>query len=593
MNSQQQSANVIHQTLVHILFSCYKRWMIVTLSIRDFVLAAAVDLDPVNGFTALTGETGAGKSIVLDALGCALGGKAEKRYVRARATHACVTAEFAPSERHAVWKVLEAAGISVARDETLTLRRVIPAKGPARAFLNDRPVSAALLSDIGETLVEIHGQHSASALTRPSRHRSLLDQFAGNEALLQACETAWQRLVDARGERERLEAQTASAEANLEWLTAAVEALNKLQPEAGEAAALTAERTYLMQAERIAGSISDAETALRTSNSEKALTKAARAVERVRVTPGLQDADAKTFAVVCQAGDALERALIELSEASAAIDTLSGAAKQDTASLERAEGRLFALRAEARKHNVQVEDLPDLHARLVADLGALNSGSQSLARARAKEKEASARWQQSTAALTKARKAGAARLEKAVMKELKPLKLGAVTMRVAITELTDSEKSGSGADHVEFEAETNPGAGFGPLRQIASGGELARFSLALKCALAETSGAATLIFDEVDQGVGGAVAAAIGQRLSHLSNRHAQVLAITHSPQVAAAASDQWLVEKSAPRGRKLGQTAIAALDGTARREEIARMLSGASITREARAAATRLLEGP
>ena len=567
--------------------------MIVTLSIRDFVLAASVDLDPMNGFTALTGETGAGKSIVLDALGCALGGKAEKRYVRAGATHACVTAEFAPTVRHAVWRVLDDAGIAADRDDTLTLRRVIPAKGPARAFLNDRPVSAALLADIGETLVEIHGQHSASALTRPSRHRALLDQFAGNENLLEACEAAWQMLVAARSEREALEADAANAEANLEWLTAAVRALDKLAPEAGEAASLTAERTFLMQAERIAGSISDAETALRTSNSEKALTKAARAIERVRVTPGLADADAQTFGIVCQAGDALERALIELSEASAAIDTLSGAAKQDTASLERAEGRLFALRAEARKHNVQVEDLSELHARLTADLTALNSGSKILAHAREKEKQASARWQQAAAALTKARKAGANRLEKAVLKELKPLKLGSVVMRVAVTELAEADKSGGGADHVEFEAETNPGAGFGSLRQIASGGELARFSLALKCALAETSGAATLIFDEVDQGVGGAVAAAIGERLSNLAARHAQVLAITHSPQVAAAASDQWLVEKSVPRGRKLGQTAIAALDGDARTEEIARMLSGASITQEARAAATRLLEGP
>ena len=567
--------------------------MIVTISIRNFVLAAALDLEPDNGFTALTGETGAGKSIVLDALGCALGAKAEKRYVRAGATHACVTVEFAPPPDHAAWDVLENASIEAIPDETLTLRRVIPAKGPARAFLNDRPVSAALLSDIGEALVEIHGQHSASALTRPSRHRALLDQFAGNEALLAACEAAWHCLESARAERAALEEQAAAAEANLDWLTAAVEALDKLAPEPGESVSLTAQRTYLMQAERVAGSISDASDALRASGSEKALTKAARAIERVRVTPGLADGDARTFALAAQAGDALERALIELAEASAAITALSGAARQDTASLERAEGRLFALRAEARKHGVQVDDLPELQTKLTSDLASLTAGGEDLRRARAKEKECSARWQQAADALTKARKNAAARLEKAVMKELKPLKLGAVKMRVGITELSETEKGAGGADRVEFETETNPGAGFGPLRQIASGGELARFSLALKCALAETSGAATLIFDEVDQGVGGAVAAAIGERLSRLAARHAQVLAITHSPQVAAAASDQWLVEKSAPRGRKLGQTEIAALDGPARREEIARMLSGASITKEARAAATRLLEGP
>lgn len=567
--------------------------MIVTISIRDFVLAAAVDLEPRSGFTALTGETGAGKSIILDALGCALGGKPEKRYVRAGATHACVTVEFGPDPDHAVWQVLGAAGITADPGETLTLRRVIPSKGPARAFLNDRPVSAALLSDVGETLIEIHGQHSASALTRPSRHRELLDTFAGNERLLDACERAWQKLIAARADREALEAQAASAQLNRDWLETAVEVLDKLGPEAGEAVSLTAERSYLMQAERMAGSISDAESALRASSSEKALTKAARAIERVRMTPGLADTDPGTLAIVAQAGDALERTLIELAEASAAISALSGIAKQDTASLERAEGRLFALRAEARKHSVQVEDLPDLHARLRSDLASLTAGSENLRRARELEKEMSARWQQAAAALTKARQSAAKRLEKAVMKELKPLKLGSVKMRVEICELREAERGGGGVDRVEFETETNPGAGFGPLRQIASGGELARFSLALKCALAETSGAATLIFDEVDQGVGGAVAAAIGERLSHLSYRHAQVLAITHSPQVAAAASDQWLVEKSASRGRKLGQTEIAALDASARTEEIARMLSGASITQEARAAATRLLEGP
>ncbi len=567
--------------------------MIVTISIRDFVLAASVDLEPLTGFTALTGETGAGKSIILDALGCALGGKPEKRFVRAGATHACVAVEFAPDARHAVWSILERAGIIADIGETLTLRRVIPSKGPARAFLNDRPVSAALLSDIGETLIEIHGQHSASALTRPSRHRALLDQFAGNESLLEACDLAWKRLMSARAEREDLEAQAASANANREWLESAVAALNKLAPEAGEAALLTSERTYLMQAERMAGAIADAETALRASSAEKALTKAARAIERIRMTPGLAETDPKTLAIVAQAGDSLERTLIELAEASAAISALSGVAEQDTASLERAEGRLFALRAEARKHNVQVESLPELHVRLSSDLASLTAGGERLRRARDAEKQASARWQQAANALTKARETAASRLEKAVVKELKPLKLASVKMRVSITPLPAADRGANGSDHIEFEVETNSGSGYGPLRQIASGGELARFSLALKCALAETSGAATLIFDEVDQGVGGAVAAAIGERLSHLSNRHSQVLAITHSPQVAAAASDQWLVEKSVSRGRKLGQTEIAALDGAARTEEIARMLSGASITQEARAAATRLLEGP
>ena len=564
--------------------------MIISFSIRDFVLVSKLDLEPANGFTALTGQTGAGKSIILDALGCALGGKADKRFVRAGAKQASVAVEFAAPPSHLVWDILETAGIEADPSETLTLRRTIPASGAARAFLNDRPASATLLSEIGEALVEVHGQHASSALTRPSCHRALLDQFGGAGDLVSACADTWNTLVNARSIRKQLETDEVSARANLEWLTATVETLNKLCPEEGEAATLTAERTYLMQSERIGASISEARDALRIAKVEAAMTKASRAIERVRMTPGLTEADKALSDAATNIGDALERAIIELTESISGLAVLSNSVEQDTSRLEQTEGRLFALRAEARKHNVQVDDLPRVHRGFVAQLERIKVSNEELRKAREKEKAAAATWRNAASALTQARKAAAKRLEKAALKELKPLKLGDVRLQISVAALPDDEQGSGGADHVEFEVETNPGAGFGPLRKIASGGELARFSLALKCALAETSGATTLIFDEVDAGVGGAVAAAIGERLSRLATKRAQVMAITHSPQVAAAANDQWLVEKSQGRGRTLGRTQITALNSKNRTEEIARMLSGASITNEARAAAIRLL---
>lgn len=567
--------------------------MLLALSIRNFVLVTSLDLEPCVGFTALTGETGAGKSIVLDALGCALGGKAEKRFVRAGAEAASVSAEFSVPSQHPVWEMLTRAGLQDGAGETLTLRRLIPARGPSRAFLNDQPVSAALLAEIGETLVEIHGQHAASGLTRPSKHRSLLDTFAGNETLLTNCAQAWELLLSAKAHRAALEAEAEAVLENRAWLEAAVEMLDKLAPEEGEAQKLADQRTFLVQTERISGSVAEAEKSLSKADAETALVQAARAIERVRMTPGLETADDALAKTAAQAGDALERALIELSEAIGAIRELSRSVAGDTSALDRVEGRLFALRAEARKHNVQVDDLPKTHKRLANSLSGMNASKAELTKAREKEKTASAQWRSAANALTTARRAAASRLEKAAMKELKPLKLGSVKVQVVVTELPEKGQGASGVDWVEFEVETNPGSGFGPLRVIASGGELARFSLALKCALSSETGATTLIFDEVDQGVGGAVAAAIGERLSWLSKKRAQILAITHSPQVAAAASDQWLVEKSQPRSRKLGHTVIAALNATARREEIARMLSGASVTKEARAAAKRLLAGP
>jgi DNA repair protein RecN (Recombination protein N) len=560
--------------------------MILALSIRDFVLIDRLDIEPGSGFTALTGETGAGKSIILDALSLTLGAPADRAMIRAGAEQASIAAEFAAVPGHPVWAVLSDHGFEASPDETLTLKRVVRASGPARAFINDQPVSAALLAEAGETLVEIHGQHAASALMRPSSHRKLLDLFAGNEALLEACAVAHAARLSARETRERLEAETEEALRTREWLTGAVEELVSLAPRAGEAGSLTETRTRLMQSERVTEAIAEAEEAFADAEIETALSKASRAAERICRLPGFDGADHPLAHAARSAAEALERALIETGEAEAAIAALESLVEHDTSALESAEARLFALRAVARKHMVDPDLLPDVLETLQQRLSLVEAGEDALIRARKAESAANAAWHAAADKLTTARKAAASQLEKAIVRELAPLKLGRTVIRVSVTPLGD-EGGAHGADRVEFDAETNPGAGFGPLRKIASGGELARVSLALKCALAEAGSAGTLIFDEADQGVGGAVAAAIGERLIRLGKTR-QVFAITHSPQVAAAARSQWLVEKG--RG-KSGGTRLRGLDESDRQEEIARMLSGAEITEEARAAAGRLLE--
>ena len=560
--------------------------MILALSIRDFVLIDRLDIEPGEGFTALTGETGAGKSIILDALSLTLGAAAERSMVRAGAEQASVAAEFAVVPDHPVWAVLAEHGLEAGPDETLTLKRVVRASGPARAFVNDQPVSAALLAEVGETLVEIHGQHAASSLMRPSSHRKLLDLFAGNEALLAACAEAHAARMAAREARERLEAEAAEALRTRDWLAGAVDELERLAPVEGEAAQLNDTRVRLMQSERVTEAIAEAEEALADAEIEAALSKAARAAERLCRLPGFDGADHPLALAARAAAEALERALIETGEAEAAIAALESLVEHDTSALEAAEARLFALRAVARKHSVEADLLPDVLTALRGRLNLVEAGEDALIRARKAESAANAAWHAAASGLTAARTAAAGRLEAAIAKELSPLKLGRAVIRVSVAPLGE-EGGAHGADRVEFDAETNPGAGFGPLRKIASGGELARVSLALKCALAEAGSATTLIFDEADQGVGGAVAAAIGERLVRLG-RARQVFAVTHSPQVAAAARTQWLVEKG--KG-KSGGTRLRGLDDADRQEEIARMLSGAEITEEARAAAGRLLE--
>ena len=559
--------------------------MLLSVSIRDFVLISRLDLSPGEGFTALTGETGAGKSIILDAIALALGGPADRGVIRAGAEQASVAAEFDVARDHPVWALLAGQGVAAEAGEALTLKRVVRAQGPARGFINDQPVSASLLAEAGDLLVEIHGQHAASSLMRPSSHRRLLDQFVGNEALLAECAAAWQALDAARAERARLKADQDAAREAREWLVASVEELERLAPQKGEAERLSEERMRLMQAERIQEAVAEAEEALAKGGSETALGKAARAAERICRLPGFESGEGPLAETARAAAEAIERALIEVREAELAVARLA-ALPEASGDLDAVEARLFALRAAARKYGGEAELLPDRLEVLRGRLDLVEAGDAGLKAAEAAESAARARWHGAAHRLTQARMGAAGRLEAAIAAELKPLKLGRATIRVALVPLAEEEAGAAGAERVEFEAETNPGAGFGALRKVASGGELARVSLALKCALAEAGSAGTLIFDEADQGVGGAVAAAIGERFEHLA-RTRQVFAVTHSPQVAAAADNHWLIEKLP----EAGETQLSLLDACGRREEIARMLSGAEITDEARAAAGRLME--
>lgn len=574
--------------------------MITALSISNFVLIDRLNLEADSGFTGLTGQTGAGKSIILDALGMALGMRPAKRFVRVGADKATVAVEFDVAAGHEVWQALERAGLEAHRDEALILKRLIPASGGARSYINDQPVASAVLTEIGAYLIEINGQHAASSLLKPSYHRDMLDRFAGNGKLRETYAKAWRAMLAARATREALEQKISRAIDERDLLLHMVEELETLGPEIGESVLLSNERSQRMQAGRIVNTVSEALSGLERSDAETLLASTAAALERLAGLPGFElGAEGDLPGAVRLAAETFERASIETQEAIASLHGLSRLAAGDDATLEKVEARLFALKAAARKYQTDPDLLGEKLEAARAELALIDAGEAGLAEARAQEMAAAARWRGGADRLSRARKAGAKRMQRAIQEELEPLKLGEAKIQIAVTQLEDGKADIKGNDGVEILVETNPGAGFAPLRKIASGGELARFSLALKCAAAEAGGGAgTLIFDEADQGVGGAVAAAIGERLVRLA-RDRQVFAVTHSPQVAAAAHTQWRIEKSAGKtsgtkktGKNLGQTRARVLDAKTRREEIARMLSGSKVTPEARAAAERLLEG-
>ncbi|MBL8701969.1 MAG: DNA repair protein RecN [Alphaproteobacteria bacterium] len=554
--------------------------MLNRLSIRDVVLIDKLDLSFAPGVVTLTGETGAGKSIVLDALGLALGGRSEAAMVRAGAAQASVTAVFDIPADHPAGRLAETQG--VAGDGELILRRVVTPDGRSRAFVNDQPSAVGLLRQLGTLLVEVHGQFDTHGLLDPAMHRAALDAFAGLEpqaAQVAAAHDAW-RTAQAAEDRARDDAARAAQDEA--FLRHAVSELEALDPKPGEEQALSEKRALLAGGEKLGEALRAAlDDLVANKGVEGALRSAQRQLERLAP----QAAGRLDGALA-----ALERAAVEAADAVAEVEAVADRLDHDPAALERAEERLFALKAVARKHRVQPDELSALRDGFAERLAALDDGEARLTRLKAASTAARQGYADLARALSAARRGAAARLDKAVMAELPPLKLDKAVFRTRIEALGDPDWGAAGCDRIVFEVATNPGSEPGALGKIASGGELARFMLALKAVMARSGDAVTLIFDEVDSGVGGATAAAVGERLARLGAAR-QVLVVTHSPQVAARGTQHLRVAKRVAQGR--ATTVVEALDGEARREEIARMLSGATITDAARAAATELLAVP
>jgi DNA repair protein RecN (Recombination protein N) len=561
--------------------------MLLGLGIRDVVLIETLDLSFGPGLTALTGETGAGKSIILDALGLAVGARADAGLVRRGAAQAVATAIFALAPDHAVWAYLDEKGLTYERDEDLVLRRSLTADGRSRAFVNDQATSVGVLKDLGALLLEVHGQHETVGLLDARTHRPLLDAFGQVNAA--AVASAWSAWRAARERAETLRELAGKAASEIEEITLRLSELDRLAPREGEETALAEERALLGAAEKALADIAAAREALGGDATSTRLAQAFRALERARERALQAGAapDGAAMSRLTAACEAVDRALVEAQEAAAAIDLAAGSFDVEPDRLEKAEERLFALRAMARKLSVAVEDLPAARTAFAAQLQAVENSEEALREAAAAEAAARAAYVAAATALTAERRAAGDRLAKAVEAELAPLKLDKARFRVAVDPLAEDRAGPSGMDRVAFEISTNPGAPFGPLEAIASGGELARFALALKAALAGRAGPQPLmIFDEVDQGVGGAVADAVGLRLKRLA-AEAQVLVVTHSAQVAARADTHWRILKA---GADHVRTAVDVLTPAAREEEIARMLAGAEVTEAARAAARALI---
>ena len=554
--------------------------MLTGLSIRDVVLIEALDLEFDAGLGVLTGETGAGKSILLDALGLALGARADSGLVRAGADRAQVTASYdAPIALSPLSALLSDNDIAVEAGEPLMIRRSVRADGGSKAFINDQPCSAALLRDVGTHLVEIHGQHDDRGLINPRGHRALLDSFGRcDTAAVGMAYAGWQESkAKLESAREALE----NAARDREWLEHAVAELRKFAPEEGEEEQLATERADMQKGERIAEDLRAVLEAFEGSDSGLAkLRSATRRLDRL----------GSEHALLAEALSALDRAVIEASEAEDKLISATQALSFDPMRLDAIEVRLFELRGLARKHNVRPDTLAALAEELAAKLDAIEAGGEGLAKLEAELAERESVYRKAAQSLSAKRSEAAKRLDKAVAAELAPLKLDAAQFRTAVEQLPEERWGASGMDRVEFLISTNPGAPFAPLTKIASGGELSRFILALKVALAEEGGAATIIFDEIDRGVGGAVASAIGERLARLSVAGKQLLAVTHSPQVAAKGQSHYFIAKSSEG--TVTKTGVVLLDSEGRRQEIARMLSGAEVTDEARAQAARLMEG-
>ena len=553
--------------------------MLTVLTIRNIVLIEGLELAFGPGLGVLTGETGAGKSILLDALGLVLGNRADSALVRAGEDQASVTATFEFAQLPAPLRAaLDEAEIELEEGEALILRRRLKADGGSKAYINDQAVGVALLRELAGALVELHGQHDDRGLVNPRGHRALLDRYAGVD--LKGVGDAWaawraagQKLAEARGAIEQ-------AKADQDLLLAHLEELAALEPEEGEEERLAEARAAMQKGEKLSGDLEELRHLWDGSDSALAsLRGAARRLDRI----------AGEHPLLAEALSALDRAVIEAGEAEEKLEAAAEALTHDPAELDRIETRLFELRALARKHRCEVDELPAKMREMRAALDAIEAGDAEIGALEKAAEEAGQIYRARAEALHANRVAAAMRLDEAVAKELAPLKLDAARFHTAVSDLPEDRWGASGMDSVEFLIATNPGADFAPLGKIASGGELSRFILALKVALAEQGGAATVIFDEIDRGVGGAVASAIGERLARLASG-GQLLAVTHSPQVAARGGTHYVIAKSSEG--VVTKTSVSLLDASGRQEEIARMLSGAEITSEARAQADRLLEG-
>lgn len=556
--------------------------MLTALHIQDFVLIDQARLALGKGMTALTGETGAGKSILLDALGLAVGGRAERGAVRQGAKQGIVSVIFEPDANHPVWAILDENGLDTGEDQII-LRRVQNSDGRGRGFVNDQPVSIAMLRSVGETLIEIHGQHDGRGFLTASAHRGMLDEFGGLQKKVEKLDGIWRQWRDAQNELDEKRRERDAAAREADYLRHVVEHLGKLGPEEDEEAELSLRRTELMASDKIADDLNAAAKALSEGGFDSKLASALRRIEKASAQFEEKDNP------LAQAAARIDSALNEAAEARDALEIAIERFGADPDELDRVEERLFALRAEARKHGVQPDGLRAFLTKARVTLETLEQGETAFSALEKTVNESAAAFTEAARKLTTDRQVAAKKLDKAVAAELAPLKLGKAIFTTQIT-TDENNPTSDGFDRVEFMVATNPGAPAGPLKTIASGGELSRFVLAMKAALAAKENRTVIIFDEVDAGVGGAVADAVGERLLRLAS-DAQVLVVTHSPQVAARADAHWRIEKKQTKTATLTSVTMLAPDD--RNEEIARMLSGAEVTDEARAAARRLLSAP
>ncbi|WP_343684405.1 DNA repair protein RecN [Asticcacaulis sp.] len=569
--------------------------MLTRLSIQDVVLVDRLDLDIRQGLSVLTGETGAGKSIILDSLGLATGARGDAGLIRTGAPQASVTAEFDLAAGHPLYEFLEDKGLAVEPGEPLLLRRVVSRDGRSKAFVNDQSVSVSVLKALGDGLLEVHGQHETVGLLDPRTHGAMLDAYGGCEGALAATAAAFRTLKALRDQYRDLKRQSDNATAEIEELTLRLQELDRLNPLPDEEAQLASDRALLGASERALEDINEARTTVGGDQLSQRLSKAFRALDHAR-TRAQQAGAGEGHAVLkalSEAAEALDRTLIAADEALALMDAAADALDVEPGKLDRVEERLFALRAMARKLNILVEDLPKKRAEIAQSLGRIEDADAELKKLAAAIAAAEQAFHAAVETLRQKRLAAGEALSAAVMAELVPLKLDKAAFRVAIRPLEPEKYGAAGGDVITFEVRTNPGADWGGMAAIASGGELARFALALKAALStrggEDAAGPVMIFDEVDQGVGGAVADAVGLRLRKLAQR-AQVIVVTHSPQVAAR-GDQHLKVSKADAGEGM-RSRVVELSKDETLEELARMLSGAEITPEARAAAIALVKG-